>query len=64
MAMHKHGKICYIFMPSTDPQQSGEFYRSVFGWNIRAHDDGSIAFDNTVGEVSGPSANGTAAGEP
>ena len=53
MATHKHGKICYIFLPSTDPPQSGDFYRAVFGWNIRAHDDCSLAFDDTVGEVSG-----------
>lgn len=53
MPTHKHGKVCYIFMPSQDPQKSGDFYRTVFGWNLRSHDDGSLSFDDTVGEVSG-----------
>ncbi len=29
------------------------FYKEVFGWHIRKHGDGSIAFDDGVGEVSG-----------
>ena len=40
-------------MPSTDPALSAEFYRKVFGWNIRKRVDGSIAFDDGVNEVSG-----------
>lgn len=48
-----HGKICYIIMPSNDPQQSSRFYAEVFGWHIRSHDDGTLAFDDGVGEVSG-----------
>ena len=40
-------------MPSNDPQQSASFYADVFGWNTRAHDDGTLAFDDTVGAVSG-----------
>lgn len=53
MPTHQHGKVCYIFMPSKDPQQSGEFYRTIFGWNLRSHGDGGLSFDDTVGEVSG-----------
>jgi uncharacterized protein len=48
-----NGKICYIEMPSTDVTRSSDFYQRVFGWNIRKRDDGSIAFDDTVNEVSG-----------
>ena len=48
-----NGKICYIEMPATDIAQSSEFYRTIFGWNIRTRGDGHIAFDDTVGEVSG-----------
>lgn len=48
-----NGKICYIEMPTTDIRRSSEFYRKVFGWNIRTRGDGSIAFDDGVGEVSG-----------
>jgi len=47
------GKICYLEMPSTDIARSAEFYRAVFGWTIRKRGDGSTAFDDTTGEVSG-----------
>jgi len=48
-----NGKICYIEMPATDITRSAEFYRRVFGWDIRKRGDGSLAFDDGVGEVSG-----------
>ena len=48
-----NGKICYIEIPATDIQRSAEFYRKVFGWEIRKRGDGSTAFDDAVGQVSG-----------
>jgi predicted enzyme related to lactoylglutathione lyase len=48
-----NGKICYIEMPATDIARSAEFYKRVFGWKIRQRGDGSTAFDDTTGEVSG-----------
>ena len=48
-----NGKICYVELAATDISQSVAFYRTVFGWNIRTRGDGHIAFDDTVGEVSG-----------
>jgi uncharacterized protein len=48
-----NGKICYIEMPATDVARSAEFYKRVFGWNIRRRGNGSTAFDDTVNEVSG-----------
>jgi uncharacterized protein len=48
-----NGKICYLEMPATDVARSGDFYRKVFGWNIRKRGDGSTSFDDTVNEVSG-----------
>jgi predicted enzyme related to lactoylglutathione lyase len=48
-----NGKICYIEMPSTDIARSSNFYKQVFGWNIRKRGDGSTAFDDTTGQVSG-----------
>jgi predicted enzyme related to lactoylglutathione lyase len=48
-----NGKICYIEMPARDVVRSSEFYRRVFGWNVRTRGDGSTAFDDTTGEVSG-----------
>ena len=47
------GKVCYIQIPAVDTGRSAEFYEAVFGWNIRRRDDGEVAFDDTVGEVSG-----------
>ena len=48
-----NGKICYVEMPATDIARSADFYRRVFGWQIRQRGDGSTAFDDSVGEVSG-----------
>src|SRR3954467_9796120 len=48
-----NGKICYIEMPATDIEVSRKFYEDVFGWNVRTRGDGSTAFDDSVGEVSG-----------
>ncbi|PYT26004.1 MAG: glyoxalase [Acidobacteria bacterium] len=48
-----NGKICYIELPATDIARSAEFYKRVFGWNIRKRGDGHTAFDDTTGQVSG-----------
>jgi uncharacterized protein len=48
-----NGKICYVEIPADDIARSAEFYKQVFGWNIRRRGDGATAFDDTTGEVSG-----------
>ncbi len=48
-----NGKICYLEIPAADISQSAKFYATVFGWQVRRRGDGSIAFDDGVGEVSG-----------
>jgi predicted enzyme related to lactoylglutathione lyase len=48
-----NGKICYIEIPAVDVRRSADFYEKVFGWRIRTRGDGSIAFDDGVGQVSG-----------
>ena len=48
-----NGKVCYIEIPANDIKRSASFYQEVFGWGIRQRGDGSVAFDDTVGEVSG-----------
>lgn len=48
-----NGKICYLKIPAADVTRSADFYRKVFGWRIRTRDDGSVAFDDGVGQVSG-----------
>jgi predicted enzyme related to lactoylglutathione lyase len=50
---YANGKICYIEMPALNVQRSGAFYEKVFGWVIRRRGDGNVAFDDTVGQVSG-----------
>ncbi len=48
-----NGKICYVELPAIDVERSSEYYEAVFGWQIRRRGDGQLAFDDTVGEVSG-----------
>jgi predicted enzyme related to lactoylglutathione lyase len=48
-----NGKICYVEMPAIDIKRSAEFYEKVFGWRTRQRGDGSTAFDDAVGQVSG-----------
>ncbi|MGZ4651451.1 MAG: VOC family protein [Kineosporiaceae bacterium] len=54
------GKLCYVELPAADPAASAAFYRDVFGWEIRRRDDGSLAFTDTVGAVSGAFVTGRA----
>jgi hypothetical protein len=53
MPNYGNGKICYVEIPANDIQRSAEFYEKVFGWRIRKRGNGSTAFDDGVGEVSG-----------
>jgi predicted enzyme related to lactoylglutathione lyase len=48
-----NGKICYLEIPAIDVPRSVAFYEAVFGWQIRRRGDGSTAFDDGAGEVSG-----------
>ena len=48
-----NGKICYIEVPSRHINESSSFYNKVFGWQVRTKGEGSVAFDDGVGEVSG-----------
>lgn len=48
-----NGKICYVELPANDIAVSAAFYSTVFGWSVRTRGDGSTAFDDTTGEVSG-----------
>lgn len=51
--VNKHGKICYLEIPAIDINISASFYRDVFRWQIRKDNHGFVAFDDTVGGVSG-----------
>jgi predicted enzyme related to lactoylglutathione lyase len=53
MSIVNHGKICYLEIPAVDVDVSSRFYADVFGWGLRNHGDGSVAFDDSNGYVSG-----------
>jgi uncharacterized protein len=48
-----NGKICYVEIPTNNVAESSAFYNKIFGWTIRTRSNGSIAFDDGIGEVSG-----------
>ena len=48
-----NGKVCYIEIPALNVRRSAEFYSRVFGWKARERGDGSLAFDDATGQVSG-----------
>jgi predicted enzyme related to lactoylglutathione lyase len=48
-----NGKVCYIEIPADDINASASFYTGIFGWQTRKRGDGSVAFDDAVGQVSG-----------
>jgi uncharacterized protein len=50
---YANGKICYLEIPTNDISRSVGFYQAVFGWQVRLRGDGTAAFDDGVGEVSG-----------
>ncbi len=58
--LNADGKICYLEIPTDDIAKSADFYSKVFGWILRKRSDGHIAFDDTIGEVSGTWAVGRA----
>ena len=53
MSANTNGKICYVEIPATDVARSAAFYAAVFGWKSRKRGDGSTAFDDSTGQVSG-----------
>jgi predicted enzyme related to lactoylglutathione lyase len=48
-----NGKICYVELPAVDIKRSVDFYTKVFGWQTRTRGNGTVAFDDGVGQVSG-----------
>src|SRR6266478_6018683 len=48
-----NGKVCYIEITASDVARSAAFYATAFGWQVRQRGDGSTAFDDTTGQVSG-----------
>jgi predicted enzyme related to lactoylglutathione lyase len=53
MASATHGKICYLEVPASNVAKSASFYAKVFGWRMRTRGNGTQAFDDVTGAVSG-----------
>jgi predicted enzyme related to lactoylglutathione lyase len=47
------GEIRYLQIPVVDVDASAAFYERALGWTSRTRDDGSTAFDDSTGHVSG-----------
>jgi hypothetical protein len=47
------GKICCVQIPAVNQRRSVDFYETVSRGTIRSRDEGEVAVDDTVGEVSG-----------
>jgi predicted enzyme related to lactoylglutathione lyase len=47
------GEIRYLQVPASDRAVSAAFYERALGWGSRTRPDGSTAFDDTSGVVSG-----------
>jgi predicted enzyme related to lactoylglutathione lyase len=60
----EHGKICYLEIPAADVSVSSEFYKKIFGWEIRTRGDASLAFNDSVGQVNGTWVTGRASAAP
>ncbi|MGC4106708.1 MAG: VOC family protein [Thermomicrobiales bacterium] len=53
MTGNAHGKICYLVLPAESAEESAAFYTAIFEWTTRRHGDGTLAFDDPLGGVSG-----------
>ncbi len=46
-----HGRLSYIQIPATNVQESGKFYASIFGWEIRGGRDDQLSFTDATGDL-------------
>jgi predicted enzyme related to lactoylglutathione lyase len=51
--LFEHGRLSYIQIPATNVRPSGEFYASVFGWDVRNRDDDHLSFSDATGAMIG-----------
>lgn len=48
-----HGRLAYIQIPALDVRESAEFYKNIFGWQIRGGSDAHLSFTDASGDVIG-----------
>jgi uncharacterized protein len=46
--LFEHGRLSYIQIPATNVRASGDFYASVFGWQVGAGDDKHLSFSDAT----------------
>ncbi len=51
--LFEHGRLLYIQIPATNVRASGEFYASVFGWEVRNRHDDHLSFSDATGAMIG-----------
>ena len=51
--LFEHGRLSYIQIPATNVRASGEFYASVFGWEVRNRDDDHLSFSDATRAMIG-----------
>ena len=48
-----HGRLSYIQIPATNVRESGKFYASLFGWEVRGGGDDHLSFTDATGDMIG-----------
>jgi uncharacterized protein len=48
-----HGRLSYIQIPASSVRESGAFYASVFGWEVRGGGDNHLSFTDATGDMIG-----------
>ena len=51
--VNRSNGISYLQIPAPEPGASGDFYRAVFGWELRGDPEGHLSFDDGTGDVIG-----------
>jgi hypothetical protein len=46
--LFEHGRLSYLQIPATNVRASGEFYASVFGWEVGGGDDDHLSFSDAT----------------
>jgi len=48
-----NGRLSYVQIPANDVHQSAEFYKKVFGWQLRGGSDSHFSFADATGDMIG-----------
>ena len=48
-----HGRLSYVQIPAANVRESGAFYATVFGWDVRGGSDSHLSFTDATGDMIG-----------